>query len=304
MIVGGIDAGGTATKCLLLNEHGQVLAKTKGQPANFQAGARPAAEAIKATLVAAMSEARLDRIAVLGIGMAGAGRKPEREKIKQCLGTLEGVGEYHLTDDGEIAVLGAHRGQPGIVLIAGTGSIAYGLRRDGVMVRRGGWGALLGDEGSGYWVGLQAVKAVIQAEEGRNRKTALSNTVRAGLDIKSLEALPSLVYTRSLGRHEIASLVPVVVQTAEQGDTVALEIVNAAISELIGLVIAVNQLLDFPATKVAVSGGLFTNPWLMALFTQRIKQAGGLVTVKPSDPAAFGAVLYGARQAGLQLSII
>ena len=302
MVVGGIDAGGTATKCLLLEPNGRILAELKGEPANYQAGAEAAASAIKAILAEAIASSGVNRIDVLGIGMAGAGRKPELAQMKKCLGNLDGVGEYYLTNDGEIAVLGAHCGRPGMVLIAGTGSIAYGLRQDGVMVRRGGWGAILGDEGSGYWIGLQAVKALIRAAEGRERKTELSITVLEGLGLNSLEMLPSLVYSRSLGRKEIASLVPIVIKTAEQGDAIAEEIINAAVSELIMLVNAVQQVLDFKASEVAVSGGLFSNPWLTALFSQRLEESCGSVLVEPSYPAVFGAAIYGARQTGLKLS--
>ena len=78
-----------------------------------------------------MARAGLNRIVSLGIGIAGGGRKPELVKMEQILGRVAGVDQYALTDDGEIALLGAHHGQPGIVLVAGTGSIAYGLRQDG-----------------------------------------------------------------------------------------------------------------------------------------------------------------------------
>ena len=301
MVIGGIDAGGTATKCLLLDEHGKTLIAQKGSPANYQAGAEAAANAIRSTLSAAMDGAGVDRVDLLGIGLAGAGRKPELLQMKQCLGTLVGVERYALTDDGEIAVLGAHRGQPGMVLVAGTGSIAYGLRRDGVMVRRGGWGAILGDEGSGYWIGLKAVQAVIRAEEGRDKETRLTTVIRQGLGIDSLAALPSMVYNSSLGRRELASLAPVVVQTAAEGDPVAAAIIDAATEELVHLVQTVQQLMDFQGSVVAISGGLFTNPQFATNFGQRLAKVSGLEAIKPHYPAVVGAVLYGARQAGWSL---
>lgn len=260
MVFGGIDAGGTATKCLLLDGEGKILGEHEGPPANYQAGAEVAANVIKSTLLEAMAKAGLNRIASLGIGMAGAGRKPELAKMEQYLGRLEGVDRYALTDDGEIALLGAYRGQPGIVLVAGTGSIAYGLRRDGQRVRSGGWGAILGDEGSGYWIGLQAVRRVIRSEEGRSGQTALSPVVREKLGITSLDSLPAMVYQSSLGRKEIASLVPAVFATAQQGDPAATEIIDAALTELVLLVQAVEKKMDFAVPKVAVAGGLFANP--------------------------------------------
>ena len=304
MVVGGIDAGGTATKCLLLDGAGNTLFAHQGQPANYQGGPDEAAKAIKATLSAAMAGAGIDRVELLGIGLAGAGRKHELERMKACLGTLEGVNRYALTDDGEIAVLGAHRGQPGVVLIAGTGSIAYGLRQDGTMIRNGGWGAILGDEGSGYWIGLKAVQAVIRAEEGRGQQTVLSTAVCRGLGIDSLTALPALVYNSSLGRKEIAALVPTVVQTAADGDLVAAAIIDAAVHELALLVEMVQKLMDFPRAKVAVSGGLFANPLFMAAFTERLAEASGSTPVKPSHPPVVGAVIYGARQSGWPLPFL
>lgn len=304
MVFGGIDAGGTATKCLLLDEEGKVLGEHQGPPANYQAGAEAAANAIKATLREAMAGAGLDRLAALGIGIAGAGRKPELAKMEQLLGRLEGVDRYALTDDGEIAVLGAHQGQPGIVLIAGTGSIAYGLRRDGQMVRSGGWGAILGDEGSGYWIGLQAVRTVIRSEEGRGGETALSTAVRQKLGITSLASLPAMVYQSSLGRKELASLVPAVCKTAQQGDPAATAIIDTALAELVLLVQAVEKRMDFPVAEVAVAGGLFANPSLGAAFTRRLAASCGMKVVKPCFPPVFGGVIYGARQAGLPLSFL
>lgn len=304
MVLGGVDAGGTATKCLLLNTEGQIIAEQKGPPGNYQAGAEAAAEAIKTTLQEAMAKAGLDRIAALGIGIAGAGRRPDQAKMEESLGRLAGVDRYALTDDGEIAVLGAHGGQPGIVLIAGTGSIAYGLRRDGQKVRSGGWGALLGDEGSGYWIGLQAVRRVIRAAEGRAEQTALAQTVREELGITSLEALPALVCQNTLGRKEIAALVPAVLATARHGDPAATEIINAALEELVLLVQAVAKRMDFPVTKVAVTGGIFSDPDFSTAFKRRLAASCGLETIEPSFSPVVGGVIYGAQKAGLPLTFL
>lgn len=304
MVFGGIDAGGTATKCLLLDAEGKILSRYEGPPANYQAGVETAANVIKATLRETMARAGLNRIVSLGIGIAGAGRKPELVKMEQILGRVAGVDQYALTDDGEIALLGAHHGQPGIVLVAGTGSIAYGLRQDGQRVRSGGWGAILGDEGSGYWIGLQAVRMAIRSEEGRSGETALSAAVRQKLGITSLAALPAMVYQSSLGRKEIAALAPVVFEYAQQGDPAATEIIDTALAELILLVKAVAEKMDFAVPKVAVVGGLFANPSFCEAFMWRLATFCRMKVVKPCYPPVFGGVIYGAERAGLPLTFL
>lgn len=304
MVFGGIDADGTATKCLFLDAEGKILGGHEGPPAHYQAGVETAMQVIKVTLREAMARAGLSRLASLGIGIAGAGCKLELAEMQKSLGRLEGVDRYALTDDGEIALLGAHGGQPGIVLVAGTGSIAYGLRRDGRRVQSGGWGTIFGDEGSGYWIGLQAIRMVIRSAEGRSGQTALSVVVCQKLGVTSLTSLRAMVCQHSLDQKEIAALVPVVLETAQQGDPAATAIIDDALAELVMLVKAVEKRMDIAAPKVAVAGGLFTNPSFYAAFTWRLAEFCGMKVVKPCFPPVFGGVIYGAQKAGLPLSFL
>ena len=296
MIICGIDAGGSTTKCVLLNETGAVLAETTAGPANYQAGMERAIREIQAALSLACVKSGVDRIDVLGIGLAGAGRPQEFERFKTAAPTLPHVTEYFLTNDGEIAVLGAHKGAPGLIVIAGTGSIVYGRRLDGRMVRCGGWGSVLGDEGSGYWIGLQAAKAAIVDFEGRGPATLLTSRIMAALKLEELWDLRPLVYQNNLARKELASLTPLVIELARRGDEIAERIIQAAVAELALLVKATREKLDFTPNAIAVMGGLFRTPLLRETFTVQLPE---LKVFDPQYPAVYGAAIYGAIQAGI-----
>ncbi len=303
MILGGIDAGGTATKCILVDEKGKVLAMSEAGPANYQVvGLRSAVQEIKTALTQALIKVGIEQVDILGIGMAGAGRPDDLVKIRNELDLLPGVKELFLTDDGEIAVLGAHAGKPGVVVIAGTGSIVYGLKRDGTKIRRGGWGPLLGDEGSGFWIGLKALKAVIKAEERRGPVTILTERICEFLELQDLRKLIPLVYQEKLPRKLIASLTPLVIEVMEE-DGVARKIVADGLDELVLTIQSAYQELELPI-ETGVIGGLFNNPKIFELFEQKLREAGDYKVIKPRYTPVYGAVFFGAREKDVELDIL
>lgn len=312
MILAGIDAGGTATKCILLNQAGEVLAQSQAGPANYQVvGLENAIREINIALKQACVEANIEYVDILGIGMAGAGSEVDRQKIKAGLFPLEKAKNCYLTDDGEIAVLGAHSGKPGLVTIAGTGSIVYGVGVDGSKARGGGWGPLLGDEGSGFWIGITALKAIIKAGEERGPQTVLTDKIVTHLHLENLRQLVPLVYQERLPRKEIASLAPLVIEAVEEGDQVARRIIDQGLDELVLTVQAVYQKMGENAQstssaavlKTAVIGGVFNNLTFFSLFQEKLK-VNGYQVIRPQYPPVWGAAFYGAKEAGIEFEIV
>src|SRR5207237_4016708 len=132
-----------------------------------------------------------------------------------------------------IALVAGAGNEPGIVVIAGTGSIVYGRNAQHVAARAGGWGHILGDEGSGYWIGREALAAVMRADDGRGPETRLTGDVLEHFNITSTSQLPRIVYDRELPRMSVAALGPIVQQAREQGDVVAMRILEHAADELV-----------------------------------------------------------------------
>ncbi|MFW5856210.1 MAG: N-acetylglucosamine kinase [Bacillota bacterium] len=296
MLVGGVDAGGTKTECIIYDtEKEKVITRTLAGPANFQtAGIDKSCQEIKKALEKALQNIgkTQNKISLLGIGMAGAGRKNDKRKMKEKLNELSGVKEIHLTDDGMIALMGATGGEKGIIITAGTGSIAYGLREDGKVVRSGGWGPLIGDEGGGFWLGIQAVKKAVKASGGRANPTELTQIVKSFFELKKLTELIPFIYSQELQRRQIASLAPEVIKLAQRGDSTALKIIHKGITELSLLVLSVKERLDYRETKVAFNGGLFTNEYYSNLFKEKMEKDHGLTVYKPEYSATRGAVFY------------
>lgn len=305
MILGGIDAGGTKCKCILINEDGEVLASSVAGPANYQVvGLEKAVQEIKKVLDLACQQVSVDHLSCLGIGMAGAGRSEDIKKISEKLLPLNRVKETYLTDDAQIALLAAHGGKPGLVLIAGTGSIVYGLRADGTRIRAGGWGPLLGDEGSGFWIALKALHAAIKSEEDRGPLTSLVEIIKNHFKINDLKSLISIVYQERLPRKLIASLTPLVIDNAADGDYVARKIVEEGLDELILTIQSVFLSLNDPTLSIVVSGGLFDNSYLYELFVEKLCDAGDYQLVSAQFEPVYGALIYAANQSGIDISCL
>ncbi len=297
VILAGLDAGGSGSRCLVVDEEGRLLAQVEGEAANLQSsGQEEIRKSLGAIISKACRQAGIQLIDVLGVGLAGCGTPGEAARFQEGL-FMPAVRALYLTGDGETAVLGAHGGEPGVVVAAGTGSIICGLRRDGCFVRRGGWGPLLGDEGGGYWIGLQALRAVVKAEEGLLPPTLLQKEIRQELQLEDMRQLISRLSRGELTSKRIAALTPVVLRAMQAGDMEATAIIDRGLDYLGRAVFSLRQELDFPLQKVALSGGVFSG----MLFERFGKKLGreGLQPIRPLYPPVGGALLYGVQRAGL-----
>lgn len=254
----GLDGGGTRTTVLVTDAAGAELARVEGE-AGIVDAREPAA---RATVLRELVLRALERAgaappaAALCCALAGAGREPERRALRAALEPLGIARAIRIVGDGEAAFHDAFGAGPGILLIAGTGSIAWGRAADGRTARAGGWGQALGDEGSGYALGLAGLRAVARAHDGRGPDTALTEALLAATGVGAPEEL--IGWVARADKAAVAALAPRVAAAAAAGDAVAAAIVRQAAGELAAHVAALHERLGpWPGTvSVAFSGGL------------------------------------------------
>ena len=232
MHVMGIDAGGTKTVCLLADERGRIVAESRGGGANLQAAGELEVEKV---LHAVMEEAIGDRDIkpdAVCLGIAGVDREDDAEAVRGIMRRIGFKTRTLVVNDALIALSAGAGDQPGVVIVAGTGSIAYGRDAAGRAARAGGWGYLLGDEGGGFWIGRSALMAVVRQHDGRGPATRLTELVLGQMRLANPTELVHAVYVRGLHRYAIASIAPVVQEAVDLGDAVATDIVMRAATEL------------------------------------------------------------------------
>lgn len=260
MILLGVDAGGSHTTAAVADANGTVLVRSVGEPGAMRpGGARPAAAAIVATCHDALSKAeRAGRGDVLVVGAAGVGREEERLALQAELERTGLAPRVVVTTDGAITLQAAFGDGAGIVLIAGTGSVAWARLTDGTVTRVGGLGAVLGDQGSGHDLGRQALRAVGLALEARGRRTQLADRLLQRLRLGSLAEL--VRWSAAADVTAIAALAPEVLEAAAAGDAVAGALVDAGADDLARHVRALAERFPRGAqTRVALGGGLLAH---------------------------------------------
>lgn len=295
MHVLGIDAGGTKTVCLLADEHGTILSVGRGAGANLQVAGELEVEKVLHHVMATALDGRQEvwpRAVCLGI--AGVDREDDARIVSAIMRRISPGSRVLVVNDALVALEAGAPGSPGIVIICGTGSIAYGRNAQGVAARSGGWGHVIGDEGSGYWIGQQAVKAVMREADGRGPATALSRQVLAHFDVPNASGLVHVVYGPHSAHRSIAMLGPSVQMASESGDEVASAILDRAAGEL---ALAARSVADrlrlrndsFP---FVLAGGVFrVVPLLVDLLRVRLLDMSPAATIDLlSEEPARGAV--------------
>lgn len=262
-IVMGIDGGGSAVRVVVCDSDLTVLGQSQGPTANPSlVGYETAAQAIRAAMRGALAQAGLDadRIAAVGIGVAGAAGVAFKAWLREAIRAVTPQALPALSADYEIALVGAHGRRCGVLVLAGTGSLSYGVNAAGDAMLAGGWGYLLGDEGSGYWLGREGMRAAIHALEGRGPDTSLREVLFTALGLESPRDLIPRLYGSQTAVREIAALAPVVMGQARGGDPVAAAIVTQAAEALAGAASAVIRRLHMESAPIAFAGGLLSAP--------------------------------------------
>jgi N-acetylglucosamine kinase-like BadF-type ATPase len=304
-LVIGLDGGQTTTLALCATLDGTIVAHALAGPANHyhEPGGRERLESaitegINGAL--ALAGAPPSQVAHVWLGMTGA--IDEARSFGERLLPAARVNASH---DVVTALAGASAGEAGVIVICGTGSIAYGQRADGLTARAGGWGYLMGDEGSGYDLGIQALRAATQSVDGRGAATELAWRVPQRFGLADLWAVHRAIYAQQLTRGEIASLARTVSEAAHAGDAVALRLLESAGTQLADMALAVVNALDDTHTgmNVYTTGGVFAaGDLILGRFREQIMRISPTSRVLPARFApAVGALLLALRSAGIAL---
>ena len=297
----GIDAGGTKTVCLLADQDGAVVGEARASGANLQSAGELEVEKILHQVMLEAIGVRPITPAAICLGIAGVDRPEDAEVVTGLMRRIGSTARIKVTNDALVAlVAGAGRG-PGVVVIAGTGSIAYGRNADGQLARAGGWGYVLGDEGSGYWIGRLALRAVVRASDHRGRPTNLTPHILGHFRVQRAQDLVREVYHRDLKPTTIATLARYVQAACEEGDHVARGILETGSRELIASADSVVTQLGMrhDAFTFVLAGGMFRAvPWLAGELTARLPDIAPRAEVRVLDrEPAYGAVLLAIDEA-------
>ncbi len=293
----GFDGGATKTAGVAVDGDKKTVAESVGESANFQIiGVDKASEHILGVTEEILKQLGTDfsRIRSMYLGLAGAGRADDAARMRDAFLKLlarkslpspaVGVGS-----DALAALEGAFRGEPGMILISGTGSILFAKDKTGAIHRIGGWGRFLGDEGSGYAIGRACLVAVARAADGRGKETLMTRLLSERKQLADPQSMVVEVYQRNF---DIASAAPIALEAAEKGDEVAVEIVNESARQLSDHVAAVIKKLKEPVPLVLIGSILTkTNP-LSRKFLQIMAEEYPQIRVQSAESSpAVGAAL-------------
>lgn len=305
----GIDGGGTSTIAWLGQGRGNVVGRGVAGPSNVKAvGTEAARAAIDAAIGRAFADASLERRPVLAacMGLAGFGRVEDQELLRTWSQESSWAERLLPVTDGDLVLAAGTPAGHGIAVIAGTGSIAVGRKPGGATARAGGWGYLVGDEGSGYRVVLNALTLVMRRADGREPLDgAVSHLTRRLLDALNVDepsCIVPLIYDPGFTRTRISALAPAVVMAAEEEPMLARRLLEPAGRELSELVLAVCRQLDWddPTLPLALAGGfLLAAPPVRRSLVDHLERQGHRVEIARVLDPVRGALILAEQAANL-----
>jgi len=277
-VILGLDCGGTKTRAVLMDRDGKVVNEGRGGPSNPNASTL---EVVSESIIKAVSqaiegvEASVEVICVSTAGTLGGMSKI----IEDLLRELFPKAEIIVKRDYEIAHVACFSFNPGVVFIAGTGSVAYGVNKRGKRVRVGGWGHFVGDEGSGYWVGKEGVRAALRAYDGRGKDTKLRDYMVEYFGADTPDGIIGRIYSSKTPKTLLGGFAPYVVKAATENDEVAVKIIEKAVDEIVLAYKAAVRKLGFSnvGDKLAITGGFYlgSKVLLRPLLIKRLEEEFG-----------------------------
>ncbi len=292
MIVLAADVGGTTARVVLYR--GSVeRGRAEGRGMSMRLGAGAAlAERVAELARPLLSRSRASRADALVIGAAGAGRSVEREELRTALEDQRLAWRVLVTTDAELAREAAFEGSPGVLLVAGTGSIAIARDADGALRRAGGLGWRMGDQGSAYWIAARALQAVGAMHDGTGGITRLAEALCAAAGVAGIAGLVRWSTEASVA--EVAALAPAVLACADGGDAAAVDVRRNAVEQLVLIAVAAGA---GPGVPVALAGGLLASgrPLHDAVAERLRTEHGADVIARSVDPCR-GAVVLARRE--------
>ena len=284
----GIDGGGTHTVALLAQVNRQeagawtVLGRGEAGPSNMQAvGAERAFQSLDEAVAKAFAAAGMPRRPVRAacLGLAGAGREEDCQLVRQWAERIQLAADVEVTTDVRLLLSAGTPEGWGVAIVAGTGSIAFGRSPEGRSARAGGWGYLLGDEGSGYALTVAALQAVARMADERGPATSLASVLLNRLGLQQPQELIRAIYRGGLDRTALAALAPLVLEEAERNDAIASAIVQNGADELsLAVAAVVRQLKLSPGFPLTIAGGLLLGS---ASYREKLLQALAKHQVQP-----------------------
>jgi N-acetylglucosamine kinase-like BadF-type ATPase len=302
----GVDGGQSSTVALIGDENGVVVGYGVSGPSNHVQGPG-GREKLRRAVLGSVSAAwesspysgagkHLPQFESAFFGMAGG----PQDKV-EILGELIDARRLEVSNDAITALIGATEGQPGIIVIAGTGSIAFGINAQGQTARAGGWGYVFGDEGSAFGLARDALRAALRFEEGWGPATELRDRIVRFSEARDLDEALHKWYTLDFPRPRVASFSREIDEAAQAGDRLAREILRHGAAQLAELVEHVRSRIFTPEEAVLVShtGGVWKSKIVRERFRNIVEEAGNNRVIAPAlDPSA-GALLAAYRNAGI-----
>jgi N-acetylglucosamine kinase-like BadF-type ATPase len=300
----GVDGGQSGTKTLVGDETGRILGVGEAGPCNHAGSAEGRGKlerAVRESLAEACSQAGVDAAAV-AFEAACFGMSGGPDDKREILAGIVRAARWVVTNDAVIALAGATPRGQGIIVIGGTGSIAFGRNAGGRTARAGGWGYVFGDEGGAFDLARQALRAALRMEEGWGPPTGLRAVLLEATGSSNANDMLHRFYSDEWPRARVATLAPLVDAAATNGDAVAAEIVGKAAQELALLGASVRGQLWTPGETVAIAhiGGVFHSQPLLERFRLLVELEDGSRVAPPRHGPAEGALLEAYRAVGLE----
>jgi N-acetylglucosamine kinase-like BadF-type ATPase len=300
----GLDGGGSKTEAIVVDEDLQILGEGRAGPSNhLRVGIDEATREVKRAIVEATTSAgiQLGQIDFGYCGIAGSDHPKHRATMVEAVRRFFPHGRFTVDSDARIALTGAVGFGPGVVVISGTGSVAFGRNESDAEARAGGWGPTLGDEGSAYSIARKGLVAVARALDGRGPTTLMSDILCTHYGVCDPAELTYMVYAPNIHADDIALYLRLVVEAARQDDAVAKEILKAEAAELANAVIAVVRNLkmfeqEFPLAYVGgafKAGDLLLDPFSAFV----LEKVPGAKIQPPREKPVYGAARLAIRNA-------
>jgi N-acetylglucosamine kinase-like BadF-type ATPase len=302
----GEDGGQSSTVAVIGDENGHIAGWATAGPCNHVGAAEGRQKFLRVMgqcLSQAAARAGFDAHARPSFKAACLGMSGGPDDKATLLSELIEAGRVSVTHDAKIALAGALEGEPGIIVVAGTGSIAYGENPHGEAARAGGWGYVYGDEGGGFDIARQAVRAALREYEGWGPRTALAPAIVELTGAENPNDALHLLYTAEWPRSRVAEFAMAVDRIAGEGDPVAADILRQAAQQLALLAASVRrQLWGEDAVRIAHAGGVFQSAILLERFRALVMLDGGAETEAPRRSPAAGALILAYRLAGMDIA--
>lgn len=291
----GIDGGGAYARLVAVDEQQRVIGRHAGNSTNMRLNSHDLIFDNINKLITEfniLTNTKIEDCAAVCIGSAGVDSTQSALEMEKLLKKVGFANKVMAVNDAEIVLATETKGGAGVAVIAGTGAIGYAVDKDGKSSRAGGWGYLIDDAGSGYWIGMQAIKRALEEFDGRGDRTVLTEKIKAHFGVKQINAVCEHIYSDLFSKQKIAEIAILVKYAAAEKDVAALLIEEQAANELYRLAKVLIEKNGLFEHKVVIGGSvILLNENISGKLTQKIKSSFKNVEVLPvKEKPEMGAV--------------